>query len=62
MVLPNVMCEWGGGVKTIYSVVVSDVSGVLLLGPFTVYKNKEEMHKCGYPLWFFFFSYLKGPL
>lgn len=41
MVLPNVMCQWGGGAKITYGVVASDV----LLGPFTVYTNKEEMHK-----------------
>lgn len=53
MVLPNVMCEWGGGVKITYGVVVSDVWGLLLLGPFPVYTNKEEMQKCGNLLWGF---------
>lgn len=50
MVLPNVTCEWGSGVKITYGVVVSDVWGLLLLGPFPVYTNKEEMQKCGYIL------------
>lgn len=46
MVLLNVMCEWGGGVKITFGVVASDVWGLLLLGQFPVYTNKEEMHKC----------------
>lgn len=58
MVLPNVMCEWGGGVKIAYGVVESDAWGLLLLGPFPVYTNKEEMHICDCLLWSLF--YLKG--
>lgn len=53
MVLPNVTCEWRGGVKITYGVVASDVCGFLLLGPFPVYTNKEEMHKWGCLLWGF---------
>lgn len=54
MVLQNVV--WMGWWCENHSVVVSVVWGLLLLGSFPVYKNKEEMHKCGHPL---IFCYLK---
>lgn len=42
MVLPDVVCEWGAGVKTAYSVVVSDVSGSYCLDHSLFIKTRKK--------------------